>query len=187
MANEITGYEKPLNQYNKEELIQIAEKYTIYYIGESGRGKTSGYRQLTKEKLILIIQNDEDYKNANPKIQNKPENRIQRLVNSLYGNESPEELMDAIIEALSEKEEYSVSTGKYYTFLYYAKTPNIVYDQHPLIMAGDLTQTGFYGFNYHWGKIRQYTYPEVASPLFPVSLREFNSLRQLPYAKFIKK
>jgi hypothetical protein len=181
----ISGYEKPLEQYTKNELVEIAKNHTIYYIGESGQGKTTGYSKLSKEKLIEIIKNDTDYKNANPKIQNKPENRIQRLVNSLYGTESPEELMDAIIEALSEKESNTISSGKYYTFVYYAKTPKIVYDRHPLILAGNKTENGFFGFNYHWGKIRQYTYPEVASPLFPVSLYEFSSLRELPYARFI--
>lgn len=185
MATNLTGYEKKLENYTKNELVEIAQKYTIYYIGESGQGKKSGYSKLTKEKLIELIKNDNDYKNANPKINNRPVNRIQRLVNSLYGTEEPEELMDAIIEALSDQEDNKISSGKYYTFIYYAKTPKIVYDRHPLILAGNRTGNGFFGFNYHWGTIRQYTYPEVASPLFPISLYEFSSLKQLPYAKFI--
>lgn len=184
--SKLTGYEKSsLEDYTRNELIEIAKNYTIYYISESGQGKTTGYSKLTKEKLITLIKNDNDYKNKDPKIKNKPENRIQRLVNSLYGNESPEELMDAIIEALSEQEDNEVFPGKYYTFIYYAKTPGIEYDRYPLILAGDLTGNGFFGFNYHWGKVRQYTYPEVKSPLFPVSLYEFSSLRQLPYARFV--
>lgn len=185
MLTNLTGYEKPLEDYTKNELVEIAKNYTIYYINESGQGKTTGYSKLTKDRLIQLIKNDTDYKNKNPKIQNKAENRIQRLVNSLYGNESPEELMDAIIEALLGTEDDKVFSGKYYTFLYYAKTPGIVYDRHPLILAGNITNNGFFGFNYHWGKIRQYTYPEVASPLFPISVYEFSSLRELPYAKFI--
>jgi hypothetical protein len=191
MATTLTGYEKSLNQYTKEELVQIAEKYTIYYIGDSGEGKTSGYRRLTKEKLISIIKNDDDYKDANPKINNRPINRIQPLVNKLNGNEKPEVIMNTILDVLGEGSNY-VNSGKYYTFLYYAKTPKITYDQHPLILAGEMTPTGFFGFNYHWvgrgtSPIRQYTYPEVASPFFEVSIREFYSLRQLPYAKFITK
>lgn len=182
----LTGYEKPLNEYTKNELIEIAKTYTIYYVGEKGTGRTGGYEKLNKEKLISLIQNDIDYRRSNPNVQNRPTNRVERLVNSLYGNENANELMDAIIEALSDNEDSSISSGKYYTFIYYAKTPGIIYDQHPLILAGGLTENGFFGFNYHWGKIRQYTYPEVASPLFPVSLYEFNSLRQLPYAKFVR-
>lgn len=187
MASKLTGYEKQLDSYTKNELVEIAQKYTIYYIGESGQGKTSGYSKLTKEKLISIIRNDNDYKDANPNINNRPVNRIQRLVNSLYGTEEPEELMDYILEALSDGGSSNTTKGKYYTFLYYAKTPRITYDQHPLILAGDPTANGFYGFNYHWGKVRRYTYPEAASPFFEVSVREFYSLRQLPYAKYITK
>ena len=187
MSSNLTGYEKDLTEYSKNELVEIAKNYTIYYIGESGKGKTSGYNKLTKEKLILIIQNDNDYQDANPKINNRPVNKIQKLVNSLYGTENPRELMDAIIEALSDRGSSTTSEGKYYTFIYYAKTPRITYDQHPLILAGGATENGFYGFNYHWGKIRQYTYPEAASPFFEVSIGEFYSLRQLPYAKFITK
>ena len=100
MASKLTGYEKQLDSYTKNELVEIAQKYTIYYIGESGQGKTSGYSKLTKEKLISIIRNDNDYKDANPNINNRPVNRIQRLVNSLYGTEEPEELMDYILEVL---------------------------------------------------------------------------------------
>ena len=97
MSSNLTGYEKDLTEYSKNELVEIAKNYTIYYIGESGQGKTSGYNKLTKEKLILIIQNDNDYQDANPKINNRPVNKIQKLVNSLYGTENPRELMDAII------------------------------------------------------------------------------------------
>ena len=47
----LTGYEKSLEQYSKNELVEIAKKYTIYYQTDSGQGSTSNYDRLTKEKL----------------------------------------------------------------------------------------------------------------------------------------
>ena len=63
----LTGYEKPLKDYTKEQLVEIAQNYTIYYRSASGQGKLSGYNRLTKEQLINIIKNDSDYIDANPK------------------------------------------------------------------------------------------------------------------------
>ena len=44
----------------------------------------------------------------------------------------PEDLMLLIMEVLKEEVLYP-EPGKFYTFIYNAKTPNIEYDQHPLI------------------------------------------------------
>ena len=48
----LTGYEKLLKDYTKEQLIEIAESYSVYYTTSSGKGKLSGYRRLTKEQLV---------------------------------------------------------------------------------------------------------------------------------------
>jgi hypothetical protein len=87
---------------------------------------------------------------------------------------------------LQDTETQELSAGKYYTYIYYAKTPNIIYDRYPLIMASEPMDYGFFGFNYHWGKIRQYTFPEVASPFYEVTTNEFNTLRSIPYADFLQ-
>ena len=34
---ELTGYEKPLEQYTKSELVEISKTYTIYYKTSSGK------------------------------------------------------------------------------------------------------------------------------------------------------
>ena len=39
--------------------------------------------------------------------------------------------------------------NKYYLFVYKAKTPNIQYDQHPLIICGNVFNWGFSGLNSH--------------------------------------
>ena len=65
---------------------------------------------------------------------------------------------------------------------------NILYDLHPLIMMGDFNMNGkgFFGFNYHWGKVRQYTFPEVQDGFYEVTTEEFNTLRSINYARFIQ-
>lgn len=185
MENELTGYEKPLEQYTQKELAQIAQKYTIYYKTASGIGKTGGYNRLSKSKLIELIRYDPDYKRKDPK--NKPgrrdPNRIKPIKKDLIGRK-PSTIMNIIINALQDTERSFPSSGKYYTYIYYAKTPNIIYDRYPLILASDLMDYGFYGFNYHWEKIRKYTFPEVASPFYEVTTSEFNTLRSISYADF---
>ncbi len=74
--------------------------------------------------------------------------------------------------------------NKYYTFIYKAKTPGIQYDQHPLIICGDIYKWGFNGLNQHWNAIRQYTWNEVLSNVYELSEEEFSFLTDVPLAKF---
>jgi hypothetical protein len=190
----LTGYEKPLKDYTKEQLIEIAESYKIYYTTASGVGKLSGYRRLTKEQLIGIIKNDSDYIDANPKAPRridgkKRTNRFKNFKESLMGDEKPEDLMNEIISRLSGTERLYPSPGRYYTYIYYAKTPGILYDRHPLILAGDMLPKGFRGFNYHLGKIRQYNTEDsdrLISGLYELTQQEFAILRSVPYGKLIQ-
>jgi len=190
----LTGYEKPLKDYTKDQLIEIAEGYTIYYTTASGAGKLGGYRRLTKEQLISIIKNDSDYIDANPKATRRIDgkirtNRFKDFKESLFQTEKPERLMDEILSRLSGTERSYPSPGRYYTFIYYAKTPGILYDQHPLILAGDMLPKGFRGFNYHLGKIRQYNTEDgdrLVSGLYELSQQEFATLRSVSYGKLIQ-
>jgi hypothetical protein len=190
----LTGYEKPLKDYTKEQLVEIAEYYSIYYTTASGVGKISGYKRLTKDQLISIIKNDSDYIDANPKSPRRVggkrlTNRLKDFKESLLGTEKPEQLMDEILSRLSGTERLYPSPGRYYTYIYYAATPGILYDRHPLIKAGDLLPKGFRGFNYHLGKIRQYNTEDgdrLVSGLYELSQKEFDTLRSVPYGKLIQ-
>jgi hypothetical protein len=189
----ITGYEKPkLEDYTLVELKEIATKYSISHQYTKTGATSTSYSRLNKNQLIYIIKYDVDYLRANTKKRisgkqsEKNSNRVIPIKRDLIGIESASELMDIIIEQLQNTERKSPSMGKYYTYIYYAKTPNIIYDRHPLIRATDPTKYGFYGFNYHWGKIRQYTLPEVASPYYELTLEELITIQSIPYAKFIQ-
>jgi len=71
---------------------------------------------------------------------------------------------------------------KYYVFVYVAKTPNIVYDQHPFIQCLTTFQWGFTGNNFHIGS-RQYTWKEVRSTLYEIEESEIEIVKQMPLAK----
>ena len=75
--------------------------------------------------------------------------------------------------------------GKFYTFVYNAKTPGKTYDQHPLIACTALEQWGFKGLNFHWQQSRNYTWNELAGQLYIVQWNELDDLMAIPYAKFI--
>ena len=197
----LTGYEKPLGDYTKDELIEIAEFHTIYYTTASGKGSTGGYKRLKKEQLISIIKNDPDYIRANPKAPRRIDgkiltNRFSDFKKSLNGTEKPDRLMDEIMSILSGTESAYPLQGRYYTYIYYAKTPKILYDQHPLIKSGGPYLNGFIGINYHLEDvvdklppIRQYNTVDgdrLVSGLYELSQQEFATLRSVPYRKLIQ-
>ena len=97
----------------------------------------------------------------------------------------PEEMMLLIMEALNNTVTPIPEVGQYYTFIYNAKTPNITYDQHPLIACTDLQSWGFKGLNFHWRQSRNYTWEELAGQLYIVEYDELDDLLRFPYGKFI--
>ena len=109
--------------------------------------------------------------------------RLQPLIDKLTGLESPEDTMLELMSVLDDME-IVPEPGQYYTFLYTAKTPNIRYDQHPLIACTDVEQWGFRGFNFHWGTSRNYTWGECQSQLYLIKPNEIKDARSLSYASF---
>ena len=89
-----------------------------------------------------------------------------------------------IILDVFKKEVLYPEIGKFYTFVYNPKTPNISYDQHPLIACTSLERWGFKGINFHWRKSRNYTWEEVAGKLHVVEYNELDELLSIPYEKF---
>lgn len=186
----ITGHEKPLENYSKNELVEIAKRYNIYYETALGKGSMSGYSKLPKDQLIKLIKEDRDYQRGGPKKPPQKPNRFRDLKESLKGNETPEELMDEILRLAENTSRNYIEAGKYYTFVYYAKTPGIRYDRHPLIKGGILLPRGFNGLNFHWfNQIRQYNTEDgtrLVSPLYEVTGTELATLRTIPYRKIIQ-
>jgi hypothetical protein len=99
------------------------------------------------------------------------------------GANDPEDLMLIIMDVLKEEVLYP-EPGNFYTFIYNPKTPDIQYDQHPLIACTELQKWGFKAMNFHWRKSRNYTWEEVAGKFHVVKYNELDEMLSIPYAKF---
>ena len=116
------------------------------------------------------------------------DNRVREYLSDLNNRTNdPEEMMMEIMEVLNDTVTPIPEVGQFYTFIYNAKTPNITYDQHPLIACTDLQSWGFKGLNFHWRQSRNYTWEELAGQLYIVDYDELDDLLRFPYGKFITK
>ena len=68
-------------------------------------------------------------------------NRIQEYQDTFIGLEDSDDIMLALMEIL-DKKSWVPEVGKFYTYIYAPKTPNIEYDEFPLIACMELTQWG---------------------------------------------
>ena len=119
-------------------------------------------------------------------LERHPTERVEELKRKVLdaNTSDPEEIMLLIMELFT-IEEILPEVGKFYTFIYNPKTPNITYDQHPLIACVDLFKWGFRGLNFHWQDYRNYTWEEVAGKLHLVEFQELDELLALQYGKFL--
>ena len=114
-----------------------------------------------------------------------PSNRIELIKEELSETNDPEDLMLMIMDALSGTVTPVPDVGKFYTFVYNPKTPDLQYDQHPLVACTSLEQWGFKGINFHWQQPRNYTWNELAGQLYVVEYNELDDLMAIPYAKYM--
>jgi hypothetical protein len=112
--------------------------------------------------------------------------RVTQLKKNIRNLSSPDDIMLSILEIFT-RSVLIPEVGKYYTFIYLAKTPNITYDQYPLIIVTSISKWGFTGLNFHWGTSRNYTWEEVIGKMHVVEDNEVDYLRSLPYAKLVTK
>ena len=190
---ELTGHEKPLAQYSKSELVQIARRYTVYYQVEGKPGSIGNYDRLTKDQLIEYISNDRDY------IRSKSTSRIDLLKARIKGMTDPEDIMVEIVDIFKDVEMIP-EIGGYYTFIYNAKTvrnrsresvvppiDKIYYDQHPLIQVISIQKWGFTAINFHWlglgQPVHNYTWEEVAGQLHIIRTDEMPYMRRVQYVE----
>ena len=110
--------------------------------------------------------------------------RIAPLVDNLIGSEDADELLIDIMGALGDSVTSIPEVGKIYVFAYQPSTPNIRYDQNPLVAVTSVFDWGFKGINFHWGQSRQYTFSDVVGGLYRATNEELRDLNTLPFAKF---
>ena len=111
-------------------------------------------------------------------------NRIRQHKKDLIAMRDPDDKMLALMEILGESELIPERPGAYYTYLYRPKTPNITYDEYALVVITSIEQWGWKGFNFHWRRSRNYTFPEVSGKMMRVDEEELLDLLDINYAKF---
>jgi len=112
-------------------------------------------------------------------------NRIEPVIADLKSEKDLGERMELIMYALNDTVTPIPEEGNICTFKYFAKTPNIEYDQHPLVAVTDVFSWGFRGINLHMGGYRQYTWTEVAGNLYEIYPDELADVREIPFGKFL--
>lgn len=114
-------------------------------------------------------------------------NRIEPIKSKINSTMDQEDQMEMIMEALNDTVTPIPEVGQYCTFVYKAKTPEIEYDQHPLVAVLRLYNWGFEGINFHWRIIRRYTWEEIIGQVYIVKYEELDDLKSIQYMKIIDK
>lgn len=109
-------------------------------------------------------------------------NRIRSVIDNVDGTEDPDDLMLLLLNVLKEKSKMP-RVGGYYTFIYIPKTPNITYDQNPLVAVTEVYSWGFKGINFHWGESRQYTWDEIVGGIYEIYKEEIPDAQEIPFGK----
>ena len=112
-------------------------------------------------------------------------NRIEPNIQDFKSEKDLGERMELIMYALNDTVTPIPEEGNICTFKYFAKTPNIKYDQHPLVAVTELFQWGFRGINFHLRDYRQYTWEELGTQVYIVQQDELDDLLSLDYGKIM--
>ena len=102
----------------------------------------------------------------------------------LVNMRDPDDIMTELMGILTDIE-VAPSVGRYYTFIYSAKTSLIEYDEFPLIACVGVYPWGFRGLNYHWNDFHNYTWEECMSNFHLVYPNELENMRSIPFQKFV--
>ena len=108
--------------------------------------------------------------------------RLEGILEDYTGSGDVDDVYQEVLGALSEGGTPEV--GKYYTFVYRPKTPQLRYDEYPLVAVTGVFDWGFKGINFHWGQSRQYTFPEIVGGLYNITDEEITDARNLSFGKY---
>lgn len=147
---------------------------------------TSQREKLSAQQISEIQKEEYSEDLQNLTVPTKKLNRVQLLKDAIsQATDSPDELMEIIQNIFDDTEPYP-RPGNIYTFVYTAITPNIFYDQHPLLMVESVNLSGFKGFNVHWPDHRNYLWENVTGVFHRVKKgEEFDYLHDVPYRKIL--
>jgi len=105
-------------------------------------------------------------------------NRLSFLKENLSDYKNVHEFMKSVFNNLGQIDKFPI-VGKYYTFYYKPKEIGTVYDPYPIVAVFHVKDWGINGINFHWKKQKAYTWSEMKTPLYPISLNEVSELSSL--------
>ena len=112
--------------------------------------------------------------------QQKSSNRLKPILDNLIGTEKSDDIMDLVMARLKDSEVNAPLPGKVYIYNYYAKTPNLLYDQYPITSVNAVYNWGFVGYNMHLNKVRQYDWNQSATSYYELRTIEVKTALTLP-------
>ena len=112
-------------------------------------------------------------------------NRIESVRQDIHSEKNLDDRMELIMYALNDTVTPIPEEGTICTFRYYAKTPKLKYDQHPLVAVTELFRWGFRGITFHLRDYRQYTWEELGTQVYIVQQDELDDLLSLDYEKIV--
>ncbi|AIX43642.1 hypothetical protein Syn7803C24_3 [Synechococcus phage ACG-2014f] len=112
--------------------------------------------------------------------QQKSSNRLKPILDNLVGTEKSDDIMDMVMARLKDSEVNAPLPGKVYIYNYYAKTPNLLYDQYPITSVNAVYNWGFVGYNMHLNKVRQYDWNQSATSYYELKTIEVKTALTLP-------
>ena len=112
--------------------------------------------------------------------QQKSSNRVQPILSKIRGTEDSDTIMEMLEGALKESEKDAPLPGRAYVYSYYAKTPNLLYDQYPITVVNSVYEWGFVGYNLHLKMVRQYDWNQCATKFYELRTPEVQTALTLP-------
>jgi hypothetical protein len=102
--------------------------------------------------------------------------------------ETPQKNMYELIKILDKKKFGYPRQGDTFTFIYKARTPNLIYDLHPVSTIISLDKNKFVGFNHHLGMVRQYSgnMGRVLSNFYKIDSDELDIVLSIKTALLLK-
>lgn len=112
--------------------------------------------------------------------QQKSSNRVQPILSNIRGTENSDTIMELLESALKDSEKEAPIPGRAYVYSYYAKTPNLLYDQYPITVVNSVYEWGFVGYNLHLREVRQYDWNQCATKFYELRTPEVQTALTLP-------
>ena len=107
-------------------------------------------------------------------------NRVQPILSNIRGTENSDTIMELLENALKGSERDAPIPSRAYVYSYYAKTPNLLYDQYPITVVNSVYDWGFVGYNLHLKMVRQYDWNQCATKFYELRTPEVQTALTLP-------